>query len=186
MNFKKYLITSLLDKKMHMQVGTFCTRSRGAPATTAGGYDRWSHCNTCNNATPDLLLQHLNENTCNIRPKQLKHLQHTSEILAKHSKTLESHCKRMQHIDKTFETYTCNMHNYATSRYTSVTFRWNTWNICQKQLKHLQHILATCVYSHCNIGSIQMKHLKTYFWNTWKHLKHGVGGGHGLPSVELR
>jgi hypothetical protein len=23
--------------------------------------------------------------------------------------------------------------------------------------------LATCVYSHCNIGNIQVKHMKTYF-----------------------
>ena len=66
------------------------------------------------------------ENIYNIRPKQLKHLQYTSETLAKHLKTLESHCKRMQHLDlvcnihikhlhtyktpKTLGTYACNMH----------------------------------------------------------------------------
>ena len=47
-----------------------------------------------------------------------------------------------------------------------------------KQLKHtfetpetfacnMKHTFATCIYSHCNIHNIQMKHLKTYVWNTW-------------------
>jgi hypothetical protein len=46
-------------------------------------------------ATTDLLLQH-----------QIRHLQHTSEALAKRLKTLESRCKHMQHPDKTLATYT--------------------------------------------------------------------------------
>ena len=29
-----------------------------------------------------------------------------------------------------------------------------------KQLKHLKNILATYVYSHCNIRNIQMKHME--------------------------
>ena len=30
----------------------------------------------------------------------------------------------------------------------------------------MKHTIATCVYSHCNICNIQMKHLKTYVLNT--------------------
>ena len=47
---------------------------------------------------------------------------------------------------------------------------------CNIQMKHLKHTFettetfscnmkytfATCIYSHCNIHNIQMKHLKTY------------------------
>jgi hypothetical protein len=50
-------------------------------------------------------------NTCNIRPKQLKHLQHTSETLEKH---MYSHCKIY------------------------VTSIWNTWNISLNQPKTLK------------------------------------------------
>jgi uncharacterized pyridoxamine 5'-phosphate oxidase family protein len=46
-------------------------------------------------------------------------------------------------------------------------------NIQMKHLKHMfetpeiyacnmKHTLATCVYTHCNIRNIQMKHLETY------------------------
>jgi hypothetical protein len=54
-----------------------------APAAEAGGCGRW------------VFLQHVQHqiyfcniqiNTCNIRLKQLKHLQYKSEILAKHKK----------------------------------------------------------------------------------------------------
>jgi hypothetical protein len=86
-------------------------------------------------------------NTCNI-----KHLlQYTSET------------------DETITTYSCN------------TCAWplqhmqhpgkNTYNLCLKQLKHLRHAIATCVYSQCNICNIQINtcniHLKQL-----KHLKH--------------
>jgi hypothetical protein len=42
--------------------------------------------------------------------KHLQHMSETVETLAKHPKTLESHCKRMHYTDKTLKTYTCNMH----------------------------------------------------------------------------
>ena len=58
---------------------------------------------------------------------RIKHLQ-------KHLKTLENHCKHMQHLDemlanirikhlKTLEIYAYNMHVYATSRSTFATSR---------------------------------------------------------------
>jgi hypothetical protein len=55
--------------------------------------------------TPDLLLQHPDETLATYIRKQLKHLQHTCETVAKHLKTLESRYKHMQHPDKTLATY---------------------------------------------------------------------------------
>jgi hypothetical protein len=42
-----------------------------------------SHCNMCNTRSTFVTSR---GNICNIRPKQLKHLQHTSETLAKYQK----------------------------------------------------------------------------------------------------
>jgi len=33
-------------------------------------------------------------------------------------------------------------------------------NICLKQMEYLEHMLATYVYSHCNICNIKIKHLQ--------------------------
>jgi formyltetrahydrofolate hydrolase len=54
---------------------------------------------TC--ATLDLPLQYLDK-TCNIRPKQLKHLQHTFETPGK---TCVAIAKYMQHPNETLATY---------------------------------------------------------------------------------
>ena len=40
-----------------------------------------------------------------------------------------------------------------------------------KQLKYLKHILATYVYSHCNIRNVQMEHLET---TSETHLKQNM------------
>jgi hypothetical protein len=74
------------------------TRMQAGPIAAA---DR-VHCNMCNTRS---IFVTSRGHICNIRPKQLKHLQHTSETLGKH---VCSHGKI-----------------YA-------TFRWNTCNICVK------------------------------------------------------
>ena len=62
-----------------------------------------------------------------LKTKRMKHLQ-------KYLKIFENHYKHMQHPDETFanirvkhlkalETYACNMHVYATSRFTFATSR---------------------------------------------------------------
>jgi hypothetical protein len=82
----------------------------------------------------------------------------------------------MQHPDetfanihmKTFETYACNMHVYATSRSTIATSRQNTCNISLEQMKHLEHTLETYVYSYYNMCNIPI-----YFCNIdIQHLQH--------------
>jgi chemotaxis response regulator CheB len=60
-------------------------------------------------ATPDLLLQHLDETLATYVQKQLKHLQHMSETLAEDQKKLENMCvaiaKHMQHPNETLAIY---------------------------------------------------------------------------------
>ena len=85
----------------------------------------------------------------------------------------------MQHLDETFanihmkhlntlETYTCNMHVYATFRSTFATSRQNTCNIHLKQMKHLEHTHKIYVCSHCNMCNILI-----YFCNIdIQHLQH--------------
>ena len=59
--------------------------------------------------------------------------------------------KHMQHPDETSE-----------------IFRTRTYNMFLKKLKHLEHTLATYVYSHCSMCNILI-----YFCNIqMKHLKH--------------
>jgi hypothetical protein len=53
------------------------------------------------------------------------------------------------------------LHIYATSKL-------NTYNICLKQMKHLEHTIETYVYSHCNMCNILI-----YFCNIdIKQLQH--------------
>jgi hypothetical protein len=90
----------------------------------------------------------------------MKHLQHTNET------------------PETLETYTCNMHVYATSPSISLSKNIAIY-FCNIKIKHLKHtfeatetfetytcnmknIFAKCVYRHCNIYNTQMKHLKTW------------------------
>jgi hypothetical protein len=70
-------------------------------------------------------------------------MQHPDETLAN---------IHMKHL-KTFETYACNMHVYATSRSTLQHLEKNTCNIRLEQIKHLEHTLETYMYSNymCNI-----------------------------------
>ena len=92
-------------------------------------------------------------------------MQHPDEILAN---------IRMKHL-KTLDTYACNVHVYATSRYTFATSRQNTCNIHLEQIKHLEHTFETYVYSHYNMCNVLI-----YFCNNniqhcnipLKHLKH--------------
>ena len=73
----------------------------------------------------------------------------------------------MKHL-KTFETYACNMHVYATSRSTFATSRQNTCNIHLEEIKYLEHRLETYVYSHYNMCDILI-----YFCNIdIQHLQH--------------
>jgi hypothetical protein len=57
------------------------------------------HCNMCNTRS---IFATLRRNTCNIHPKQLKHLQHTSKAP---ENTCVAIAKYMQHLDETFKTY---------------------------------------------------------------------------------
>jgi hypothetical protein len=84
----------------------------------------------------------------------------------------------MQHTNETLSTYVWNTwkHTLATCMLCNISIYF--CNIQMKHLKHifetpktyacnLKHTFVTCVYSHCNIRNIQMKHLKTYVWNIW-------------------
>jgi hypothetical protein len=68
-------------------------------------------------------LQHPDENTCNIRLIQMKHLEHTLETY------MHSHCN------------TCNILIYFCNT------DMKHFNISLKHLKHLKHIFATCTFS---------------------------------------
>ena len=80
---------------------------------------------------------------------------------------------------------------------TYATPKINTIATClRKQVKHLKHTLATCVYNHCNICNIDVKHLqhtseisktlKTYGCNmrfsTQCHLASWTNGGSSLRN----
>ena len=71
--------------------------------------------------------------------------------------TLANIC--MKHL-KTLETYACNMHVYETSRSTFAISRQNTCNIRLEQMKYLEHIIETYVYSYYNMCNIPI-----YFCN---------------------
>jgi hypothetical protein len=47
--------------------------------------------------TPDLLLKHLDTTLATYKKRHMKHL--------KYAKTIENHCKHMQHPEKTLATY---------------------------------------------------------------------------------
>ena len=67
----------------------------------------------------------------------MKHLSHTSETFTKTSKKI---------LKKLLQ----NIYNVQI-----VTPKINTLATCfKKQMKHLEHMLATCVYNHCNICNI--------------------------------
>jgi hypothetical protein len=100
-------------------------------------------------------------------------MQHPNETLAKI-------CTK--HL-KTLETYTCNMHAYATSRSIFATTKQNTCNICLEQIKHLKHTLKTYVYSGasaCCLAittcAISQSTFATSIYKTYnipqKHIKH--------------
>jgi hypothetical protein len=65
----------------------------------------------------------------------------------------------MQHSDKTLTTIYVNhmCETYVMFRKTHMNLR------LKKQMKHLEQIVATYVYSHCNICNIYMKHLQHTF-----------------------
>jgi O-succinylbenzoate synthase len=44
-------------------------------------------------AAPDLFLKHPDATLATYKRRQMKHLEHVSEMLKKHLKTLENHCK---------------------------------------------------------------------------------------------
>jgi hypothetical protein len=84
--------------------------------------------------------------------------------------TLANIC--MKHL-KTLETYACDMHVYAISRFTFATYRQNTCNICLEQMKYLKHTciaitacaayrftFATSIYNTCNTPRKHLKYLK--------------------------
>jgi hypothetical protein len=91
----------------------------------------------------------------------------------------------MKHL-KTLETYTCNMHVYATSKSTFATshpdktlatYVWTRWNIWNIHLKHTCIAIPTCaIFSiyFCNIDIQHLQHtseifetLETYSCNIW-------------------
>jgi hypothetical protein len=133
-------------------------------------------------ASPDLLLKHpnatvatCNEDRWNIWNMHLKHLQ-------KHLKTLRNHCK---HPDETLATNVWNTSNHLKNTLATCLYMQhpdlllqhldkNTCNI-RLMMKHLEHILETYVYSHCNICNIPI-YFVTLIQNTCnihlKHLKH--------------
>jgi hypothetical protein len=68
----------------------------------------------------------------------------------------------MQHPVKTYD---CNMHVMQHSRSISATYRWNTWNI---RLKYLKHMLVT--WNIClQHAYISIAIYATSKWSTWKH-----------------
>jgi len=75
---------------------------------------------------------------------------------------------------------------------TYATPKINTIATClRKQVKHLKHTLATCVYNHCNICNIpnyfcniNVKHLQ-HTNETSEHLKHTVATCTFLRNVTL-
>jgi hypothetical protein len=83
----------------HMHTGTICAGSAEPQQLQQMAMADGSYCNMCNTRSTFATSRWI---TCNIQPK---HLQHTFETLAKHLKTLESHCKHMQHTDETLITY---------------------------------------------------------------------------------
>jgi hypothetical protein len=88
---------------------------------------------------PDLLLQHPDENTCNIRLIQTKHLEHTLETY------MHSHCNMCNIL-----IYFCNTD-------------MKHFNITLKHLKHLKHIFATCTFSattSCCLGIVARRCLE--------------------------
>ena len=145
------------------------SRSSASPVRTfAPAWQCPSSCNRC--CGRGIPLQHVRHQIyfCNIQMKHLQHMLETAETLAKHLKTLEKHmyssCKHMQHPDETLETY-------ATCMYMQ---RWNTCNICLKQMKHLHiHLKHHC--NMCNITiyfcNIDIKHLQRTYETYLKHLK---------------
>ena len=109
------------------------TRMQAGPAVAADG----SHRNMCNTIS---IFTTSRGNICNIHPKQLKHLQHASETLAKHQRKLENHvCSHCKHLDET----TCyiRMKTFETLVYIYI------YNIqiyfCNIQINHLQHTSKT-------------------------------------------
>jgi hypothetical protein len=61
---------------------------------------------------------------------------------------------RIMHIGTTF---TCGYRHLLMKHFQHES---TTCNICLKQMKYLEHMLATYVYSHCNICNLQIKHLQ--------------------------
>jgi hypothetical protein len=85
---------------------------------------------------PDLLLQHPDENTCNIRLIQIKHLEYILETY------VHSYCNM------------CNINLLLQHPDLPIPIR-STYNIPLKHLKHLKHIFATCAFivtSPCYFG----------------------------------
>jgi hypothetical protein len=100
----------------------------------------------------------------------MKHLQHTSET-AKHlhsiyPKYLQNTLKHFESYCKTFATSRQNICNICVKH---IKHPDNTCNVrLKKQMKHLEEMFATYVYSHCNIFNILI-----YFCNIQiKHLQH--------------
>jgi hypothetical protein len=56
-------------------------------------------------AIPNLLLKYPDTTLAIYKRRQMKHLKHAPETLEKQLKTLENHCKHMQHSDKTIAIY---------------------------------------------------------------------------------
>jgi hypothetical protein len=96
-------------------------------AATADG----SHYNMCNTRSTFAISK---GNMCNIRLKQLKHLQHTSETRGKH---MCSHCKTYVTLHIMCETYT--------------TSEWNTCNISVKHMQHSHKTRSTYIWNNWNI-----------------------------------
>jgi hypothetical protein len=151
-----------------MQIGTFYVRSV-APQQLQQVIAASGPIVIC--ATLNLPLQHPNETLATyVRNIRLKHLQNTWKHLKYVAnayniliyfcniciKTLATYVWNTWNI----ETYAYNMHVTQHSDITLEIYvqnNWNPWNI------YLQHVYI----SDCNIGNIQMKHIKTYFL---KHL----------------
>jgi len=96
-----------------------------------------SYCNMCKTQSNFTTYRW---NTCNIRSKYLKHLQHMLKTLAKHKKKtwkhVYTHCK---HQDKTLKS------------------TWNTWIYMQHPdlvLQHPNETIATYVWNRWNISNV--------------------------------
>jgi hypothetical protein len=125
-------------------------------------------------------------NNCNIRQRQLKHLQHMSETLAKQLKntwkslqtyatsrwnTCNRRIKHLKHLKHTLATCMYIQHPDLLLQHSDE----NTWKICLIQVKHLKYTLEACVYSHCDMCNIPIYfcNIPIYFCNiNIKHLQH--------------